>query len=167
MYLRPRFDVMLASLVAIGVAGAGISIYLIVVHYAKVPLVCSTSGLINCERVLSSRYSAVGGVPISIGGIVWFVVLALLGLAGLLVAPEPRLLHPVQVLWSLLGLVMVLYLVGIETLALGVLCIWCTVLHMLILAALVLTLLRTPEPSDGEPASERSAKRRNTPGATG
>jgi uncharacterized membrane protein len=138
-------------LAAIGLAGIGISIYLTTVHYAKVPLVCSSGGVVNCERVLSSGYSSVAGVPISVGGIVWFALLGLLGLATLLRTPEPGWLQPAQVAWGFLGLLTVVYLVGVEALALGVLCAWCTALHALILTALVLAILRTPRLQGGVP----------------
>jgi uncharacterized membrane protein len=114
------------------------------VHYAKAPLVCSSSGVVNCERVLSSGYSSLLGVPISVGGIVWFAVLAALGLAALLRGPESAWLQPAQVAWGFLGLMAAVYLIGVETLALGVLCVWCTVLHALIVAALLLAIVRTP-----------------------
>jgi uncharacterized membrane protein len=134
------------ALVLIGVAGVAISIYLTIVHYTPVPLVCSTSGLVNCERVLSSPYSSVAGIPISAGGLIWFAVSGALGALALGTNGEPVWLQPAQVIWSLLGLAMVLYLVGVEVLALGVICAWCTALHVLILATLALSLLRSPIP---------------------
>lgn len=141
-----------AVLGAIGVAGVAISIYLTTVHYAKAPLVCSSTGVVNCERVLSSGYSSVFGVPISLGGIVWFAVLAALGLATLLRTPEPLWLQPAQVAWGFLGLLTVIYLIGVEALALGVLCAWCTALHVLIVAALLLAIVRTPRLPTVEPS---------------
>jgi len=126
-----------------------ISIYLTSVHYAHVPLVCSSNGLVNCERVLSSGYSSVAGVPVSVGGILWFAVVAVMGVFALVLSPEPAWLQPAQVLWSFAGLLTVFYLVGVEVLALGVICAWCTSLHVLIVLTLVLSILRTPlrEPS--------------------
>ncbi len=131
------------TLAGIGVAGIAISIYLTSVHYAKTPLVCSTSGVVNCERVLSSSYSSLAGVPISVGGIAWFAVTLLLAVLSLR-SPEPTFLQPAQVLWGLLGLVTVFDLVGVEAVALGVLCAWCTALHVLIVAALGIALFRSP-----------------------
>ena len=140
-------------LVALGVAGTAIAVYLTSVHYAKTPLLCSSSGVVNCEKVLSSGYSAVAGVPWSVGGIVWFALLGALGVLTLR-APEPRWLHPAQLLWVLIGLLTVFYLIGVEALALGVLCLWCTVEHVLIGVALLTVLLRSPRlsaPESSEP----------------
>jgi uncharacterized membrane protein len=61
-------------------------------------------------------------------------------------AVEPVWLHPAQLVWALIGLATVFYLVGVEALALGVLCLWCTVEHLLIGAALITTLFRSPAP---------------------
>lgn len=130
-------------LVAIGIAGAAIAAYLTTVHYAQAPLVCSSSGLVNCEKVLDSSYATVLGVPWSVGGIGWFVVTGALGLLTLRTA-EPAWLQPAQLAWSLLGLLTVFYLVGVEAVGLGVLCAWCTVLHVLIVLTLAITLLRRP-----------------------
>jgi uncharacterized membrane protein len=134
-------DVILA---AIGIAGVVVSAYLTSVHYAKVPLVCTTNGVVNCERVLSSPYSSIAGIPISAGGFIWFLATGGLAIMALTVRPEPRWLHPAQVLWSFAGFVTVLYLIGVEVLAVGALCAWCTGLHALILAALVLSVIRAP-----------------------
>ena len=61
-----------------------------------------------------------------------------------------------KVLWGLLGLVTVFYLVGVEAIALGVLCAWCTALHVLIVAALGIALFRAPAGEEAiEPAGAR------------
>jgi uncharacterized membrane protein len=133
------------ALLLIGIAGVAISIYLTTVHYAPVPLACPTGGIVNCERVLSSPYSVVAGIPISVGGILWFAVSGALGGLALFSAEEPPWLQPAQVIWSLVGLAMVLYLIGVEVLALGVMCAWCTSLHVLIVATLLISLFRSPE----------------------
>jgi uncharacterized membrane protein len=150
------------TLAGIGLAGVGVSVYLTDVHYAKAPLVCSTNGIVNCERVLSSGYSTVAGVPLSVGGIVWFAVTLLLASLALVRRPEPGWLQPAQVLWGLLGLATVLYLVGVEAVALGVICAWCTALHVLIVTSLLIALFRRPaeEPErDAAPAETRSRGR--------
>jgi uncharacterized membrane protein len=115
------------------VAGVGVSIYLTVVHAESGALVCSSSGVVNCERVLSSAYGTILGTPIptAAAGIVWFAVsaaLALMRRRDLLLA------------WSALGLLTVLYLVYVEIDRVGVICIWCTAAHVLVLVTLVAVL---------------------------
>jgi uncharacterized membrane protein len=122
----------LAALAA-SVAGVGISIYLTAVHYAGVPLACPSSGTINCEAVLSSRYAVIAGtgLPTSAAGIVWFAVSALLW---------TRPAGAIQLAWSALGLLTVLVLVYIEIVQLGVICLWCTAAHVLVLLIFLISL---------------------------
>lgn len=125
-YLRPA--VIGASLI-----GIGVSMYLTVVHFTTVPLVCSASGTVNCERVLSSAYGVIGGtgVPTSAAGIVWFAIAA-----ALAVLHRRRL----QIAWSVAGLLTVVYLVFVEIVQLGAICIWCTVAHALVVVIFLLTV---------------------------
>ena len=147
------------ALLLLAIAGAGISIYLTAVHYAGAPLVCTSSGLVNCERVLTSRYSTLLGIPVSVGGILWFTVTGILALACLLRRPEPELLQAAQVVWSLVGLGTVIYLVGVEVLALGVICAWCTALHVAIIASLLISVLRMPAENDSVPDAPAQRER--------
>jgi uncharacterized membrane protein len=120
--------------------GLGISIYLTVVHYTSVPLVCSTSGAINCELVLSSPYALIAGtsLPTSAAGIVWFAVSTVL--AGLrTVRPAPALVRRAQMAWSAIGLFTVVGLVFVEIVVLGAICIWCTAAHVLVLVIFLLS----------------------------
>jgi uncharacterized membrane protein len=133
------------AVVCLSLAGIAVAVYLTSVHYASVPLECSSSGVINCEQVLHSHYSELLGIPWSVGGIAWFAVSGALALFGLLRAPEPEALQPAQVAWSLLGLGVVFYLIGVELIAVKHICIWCSSMHVLILITLVLVLFRQPD----------------------
>ena len=120
---------------AASVAGLGISIYLTVVHYAGVPLACPANGTISCEAVLSSKFAVIAGtkLPTSAAGIVWFSVSVLLW---------TRRAGRIQLAWSTIGLVTVLSLVYIEIVQLGVICIWCTAAHVLVLMIFLVALPR-------------------------
>jgi uncharacterized membrane protein len=117
----------------ISVAGIGVSIYLTVLHYQGVVPACPISGHINCDAVLSSQYAVIAGttLPTSAAGIVWFAVSA-----GLWLRPVGRLL----LAWSVLGLVAVLYLVFIEIVQIGAICLWCTATHVLVLVLFLIAL---------------------------
>jgi len=133
---------LLLFLTATGIAGLGIALYLTVVHYSTLPLACSSSGIVDCERVLSSPYGMIGAtsVPTSMAGIVWFVVSIGITAAGFRSnALAWRLLH---LIWAGFGLATVLYLVYVEIDRLGAICAWCTVVHLLVLATLLAALYR-------------------------
>jgi len=124
---------MLAGLASL--AGLAISIYLTVVHYSTIPLACPASAVVNCEQVLSSRYAVIGGsaLPTSAAGIVWFAIAA-----GLVLLRRRRAL----LAWSSIGLVTALFLVYIEIVQLGAVCIWCTAAHAMVLLIFLIALPR-------------------------
>ena len=122
--------------------GAGIAIYLTSVHYERTPLICSTNGLIDCARVLSSSYSLIPGttVPITIAGLGWCVVSGALAFIGWRLASSQHWLSITQLLWSFVGVVTALYLVYVEIVRLHTICAWCTALHVVILCMFLITL---------------------------
>ncbi len=126
---------------AAGVSGAAVSVYLTVVHFSTIPLVCSTSGAIDCERVLSSGFAVIGGsaLPTSVSGIVWFSVSAGLAIVQLAARGSPPLLR-VQLAWSVIGLATVIGLVFVEIVLLGAVCLWCTAAHALVIVTFVLVI---------------------------
>src|SRR5579885_147997 len=137
------------ALFILSILGACIAIYLTSVHYENVPLVCSSSGIVDCARVLSSAFSVIPGtsVPITIPGLFWAIVSAALAFANWRLWPERR---------SLLGLLTVFYLVYVELVRLHTICAWCTAMHVVILAIflIALVLLQQPEP-ETEPDEEQ------------
>jgi uncharacterized membrane protein len=134
-----RVPAVLAALA--GLAGLGVSVYLTIVHYSAIPLVCTTSGAVNCERVLSSGYGVIAGstLPTAAAGIVWFAVSGALAI-GQLTRDGSQLMARLQVAWSALGMVTVLCLVFVEIVMLGTICVWCTAAHALVVATFLLAI---------------------------
>jgi len=130
----------------VSIIGAAISVYLILVHYDQhnVPLVCSTRGFINCENVLSSPYGQIPGttIPISVPGLLWFLVAGGLAFVVWNSRSEIRQLLIAEALWSGLGILTAFYLVYIELVVLHTLCAWCTALHLLILTLLITSIFQ-------------------------
>jgi uncharacterized membrane protein len=129
-----------ALALAAALAGLGISIYLTVVHYSAIAPACPANAVVNCEQVLSSPYGVIAGssVPTSAAGIAWFAVSALLA-AGLLAGRAQ--LARWELAWSAVGLVTVLFLVFIEIVQLGAICIWCTAAHGLVVLIFLIALM--------------------------
>lgn len=72
------------AIAAASVAGGAVAAYLTYIHYAHVSPICTTGG---CERVQSSSYAELAGVPVAVLGLIAYV--ATLGTAlmrGLAVA---------------------------------------------------------------------------------
>lgn len=116
--------------VALSVAGAGISVYLTLLHYAGVTPACVTTDAINCEAVLTSSYAVIAGtsVPTSLAGIVWCGVGALLWAGGWR-APLYA--------WMAAGMAVVVGLVFIEIGLIGAICLWCTAVHVIVLTLFI------------------------------
>ena len=119
--------------IALSVAGVAVSIYLTVLHFIGFAPACPATGPVNCEAVLSSPYAVIAGttVPTSAAGIAWFALSAVLWVRGF---------GRVLLAWSVLGLVTVLYLVFVEIVRIGAICLWCTAAHVLVLAVLLIAL---------------------------
>lgn len=141
----------LPALLGMAAAGLLIAIYLTATHAGSVPLVCTVGSIVNCASVTRGAYSVIPGtsIPISILGVFWFLVAGLMA-AGALIAirrgrAEPAWLAPIHLAWASLGLVVVLYLVYVEIVILRQVCEWCTAVHLLIVATLLLTLRRVQQ----------------------
>ena len=122
-----------AAAVALSVAGAGVSIYLTVLHLIGFAPACPATGTVNCEAVLASPYAVIAGtvVPTSAAGIAWFAVSAVLW---------TRPLGRVQLAWSAAGVLTVLLLVFIEIVRIGAICLWCTAAHVIVVALFLISL---------------------------
>jgi uncharacterized membrane protein len=124
----------------LSVLGLAISLYLTVVHFAQgqVPLLCSTGAVINCEQVTSSPESMVGPVPVAALGAVWFLVMLGISLSS---SDTPfRRAAVARLAWASGGLLVVFYLIYAELFLIGAMCLWCTVVHLLVFALFLVTL---------------------------
>lgn len=146
--MTERYRVLIQwTLLLLSVVGIGIALYLTAVHYEHLPLLCSASGLVNCERVTSSPYSVLFGttIPITVPGLAWTLISAALVIVGVRSASSPSGIFSrivlAQFIWSLLGLLTILYLVYVEIVLLHTICAWCTGLHVIILIMFLLTLV--------------------------
>lgn len=142
--------IILGVMAVVALIGLGISSFLTIVHYDGQPLVCTVNSFINCDTVTHSPESLVWGtsIPITVPGMIWFLVsggLAVWAFFG----REPRWLAPAQLVWSVLALLFVLYLVYSEVVIIHQLCEWCTAVHVLILATLLLCVRRMQTREDG------------------
>jgi uncharacterized membrane protein len=123
------------AVIAVGlllcVAGLGVATYLTIQHFSSsLTLSCPNTGRINCEKVTSSQYSHVLGIPVAVLGLGYFLV----GLP-LLIPPAWRSASPAvrltRLAWVGAGLAMVFYLVWAEFFGVSAICLWCTSVHII------------------------------------
>lgn len=139
----------LTFITLMALVGLGVSIYLTIVHYnSKVTLYCTSGGVVNCQQVTSSAWSVLPGtsIPVTIPGMLWFVVSGGLALWALVALArgglEPARARLALLVWSAGGLAFVLYLVFAEIALVQKLCEWCTVVHLLTLGTFLIALVR-------------------------
>jgi uncharacterized membrane protein len=117
-------------LMAIGLAGIGVSIYVTILHYAHIAPICSDSGAINCTRVLTSPQSVFLGIPVPLYGLAFFI--------GMFVLSIPQLwwtklwwIPWLRLVGSAVGILFALRLIYEELFVIRNLCLWCTGAHVL------------------------------------
>ena len=117
-----------AAGLALALAGIAIAGYLTWVHYADTQSVCVGGGG-GCERVQTSDYAELAGIPVAVLGLAAYAAL----LAAFALPGQTALLGAAFV--SLGGFAFSLYLTYVELFVIDAICQWC------IASAVVMTLL--------------------------
>lgn len=131
----------LALLLVMSTFGLWSSAMVVVVYYGMkqpLPLCPSQQGpgvVLNCNAVLGSQYSQFFGIPLELFAVVYFVINILLVLfvafgSGRVFRGSLDLLFG----WRFLGLVLVPYLVFVEVAIIHAICLYCTFMHVAIVA---------------------------------
>lgn len=118
---KPRLRLFAISLIVIAAIGLVDASYLTLKHYTGGPLPCViTSG---CEVVTTSSYSVVAGVPVALGGAVYYLVMLIMGI----IVFETRSIRWIHRLaWcSIAGLLASAYLLYLQAAVLQAYCIYC------------------------------------------
>ena len=144
----PRIGTTGWAALGVCVVGTLAATYLTYEHFtSSSSFACPETQAINCQKVTTSEWSHIAGVPVAVIGLVYF--------AGMLVLCSPwlwrdRRLDGVRVAGAAIGVLSALYLIWIELFRVNAVCIWCTLVHLCALALLCLTIWRLvaepPEP---------------------
>ncbi|TAK69076.1 MAG: vitamin K epoxide reductase family protein [Dehalococcoidia bacterium] len=126
-----RLLLVASALLAIG--GIGIATYLTVVHFADQPIVCS--GIGDCEKVNSSSYAKLAGIPVAVLGLISYVTMLLLALGALIRRDAMLVAAAWGVVLAAFGFSM--YLTYVELEVLDAICIWCVASASVVTAMLV------------------------------
>lgn len=147
----PRWPGLVGTILS--VLGLGVAGYLTFEHFtSSSSLACSDNGAINCLKVTTSSYSSVGGVPVAVLGLVFFVIMLGLQLPWMWQRTE-QVVRLGRLGWSIVGVATVLYLLYAELFAIDAICLWCTSVHVLTLALFATTLFATVSYPPLEPTS--------------
>jgi uncharacterized membrane protein len=132
------------AIAVIAALGAGIAGYLTYVHYAGIHTLCVAGGG-GCEKVQTSSYAKLAGVPVALLGLIGYLAL----LASLVVRGDNS--RFAGALIALVGLGFSAYLTYREIFTIKAICQWCVTSAVLMAALAVLTtwrLLRSESESE-------------------
>jgi uncharacterized membrane protein len=118
------------AIAGLALVGLAISAYLTWVHYAGIEPVCT--GISDCERVQSSDYAELVGIPVA--------VLGLAGYSTILASLWTRL--EVTALLAYLAVAFSAYLTWAEVFKIDAICQWCVASALITVAIAVLATLR-------------------------
>jgi uncharacterized membrane protein len=127
----------LQSIKILSILGLIISLYLVYSFYfPEINYICNDESIFSCSSVTTSKYSTLFNMPVSIFGVLWFLVL--FGIAQFILHKKASPKH--LLIWNSIGILFVLYLIYAE-LVLKTICIWCTFLHVIIVISFFLSLV--------------------------
>jgi uncharacterized membrane protein len=115
--------------------GTGIAGYLTWVHYGHLKIVCLAGGG-GCEKVQSSRYAELAGVPVAVLGLAGYVAILL----SLLLPREESALAAAFL--SLVGFGFSLYLTWAELFRIHAICQWCVASACVMTVLMVVSVAR-------------------------
>jgi uncharacterized membrane protein len=120
---------------AVVLAGVGVAGYLTYVHYAGLQPFCAGDGH-GCERVQSSSYALLGGIPVALLGLAGY-----LAIAAALLAPGERARLAAAAL-AVSGFGFSAYLSYLELFVIDAICQWCVASAALLTLLSVVTVWR-------------------------
>jgi uncharacterized membrane protein len=135
----------LLLLVAMSVFGLWASSEVLVVYYTMqeaLPFCPHESGpgiALNCYAVLSSSYSEIFGVPLEVFAVGYFIVnLLLVYLIAFASDKLARISLRSLFVWRFIGIAIVPYLVFVELFLVRAICIYCSIMHVAIVADFII-----------------------------
>jgi uncharacterized membrane protein len=140
------------TLTALTVVGLGIAGYLTYVHYAGIKPVCTAGG--SCEKVQSSVYSELAGVPVALIGLLGYV-----SILGLLIGPENETSRCAMMALTLVGFAFSAYLTYRELYSIHAICEWCASSAVVLTVMAPLSVWRFLRGAPGVPTASRTPDR--------
>jgi uncharacterized membrane protein len=122
-------------MLVLAVIGLGLASYLTYVHYSGIKPACSLGG--SCEKVQTSAYSHLAGVPVALMGLIGYVAIVIL-----LLAPENETTRFATVAVVTIGFGFSAYLTYRELFSIHAICEWCASSAVIMTVLLILAITR-------------------------
>ena len=123
-------------ILVLSVLGLLISLYLTFLTFEN-NKTCSPFDIFDCGLVLSSSYSRIQGIPISVIGSIWFIVSSILARLGIYGHDSRKKLF----VWSGISLLGIITLIFVEITLIHSICFLCTLTHIIGLTIFVISIL--------------------------
>ncbi|MEX1128025.1 MAG: vitamin K epoxide reductase family protein [Vicinamibacterales bacterium] len=140
--MTPRQRNLLLAFAALGLGASVISSY---VHYQLLTVpsynsFCDVNPTVSCTQAYLSRYGSFMGVPVAVGGVIFFTIAALLaGVAGRPASPARENAAGYIFALSTVGLAFALYLAWASYVVLKVFCILCAITYVSVIALFIVS----------------------------
>ena len=144
-------------LLAFAVLGLGASSWSSYVHYSLLTVpgytsFCDVSGAISCTQAYLSQYGSLWGVPVALGGVIYFAtVLLIVGVAGQPSAKGRENVPAYVFALSTVALAFVLYLGWASFFKLNTVCLLCATTYVAVIALFIISAGATTFPMTSLP----------------
>jgi uncharacterized membrane protein len=130
------------ALLILTFVGIGIAGYLTYVHYEGLSPICAINQ--GCEKVQSSKYAKVGGVPVPLIGLIGYI-----GILGTLLV-RGELARLATAAMAYVGFAFSVYLTSLELFKIHAICQWCVGSAIVMTTIAVLATMRALRAADEE-----------------
>lgn len=139
----PRWAV--AATFILSLIGLAVSTYLTIAHFDTANILyCNSTGVIDCALVTTSAQSHFLGVPVAVLGLAQYVAMTVLCSPWGWHRPQ-RWIHVARFALAGVGVAFVLWLVAAEFLIIGHICLYCTAVHVVTVALLLVLTRVSPQ----------------------
>lgn len=132
-----------ATTFILSLIGLGLSTYLTITHFEPQDLFCAGNGFINCGAVTTSAQSRLVGIPVAFLGLGTYVVMTALNSPWGWRAKN-YWIHVARFVISIISMCFVLWLIFAELIIIDNLCLYCTGVHIVTFALLVILTRVSP-----------------------
>jgi protein-disulfide isomerase/uncharacterized membrane protein len=142
IYMSSKSRTLLLAFALLGLGASTISSY---VHYqlltdASYSSFCDVNARVSCTQAYLSPYGSFMGVPVALGGVIFFAIAAVLaGMAGSALSSARENAPGYIFMLSTIGLAFALYLAWASYFVLGVFCILCAVTYASVIALFIIS----------------------------
>lgn len=154
MSSRSRRWMAVLALAGLGAAAASTYVHARMVSDPAYVSFCDVNARVSCSQVYQSRYGSVAGVPVALGGVVWFAGVLLLALASARGPAASRdNVDGYLLVWSTIGLAVAMYMAYASFFVLQTVCLLCLVVYVAVIGIFLLAGSASATPVSRLPAA--------------